>query len=239
MTGSTVAARLESVRAQVEQAASAAGRPGQVALVAVTKSVEPPRILEAYRAGQRLFGENRVQEARAKRQVLVQAMPEARWHLVGHLQTNKARPAAAMFDTIESVDSLRVAEALDDGARKAEKWVRILLEVNVAGESSKSGFAPEEVRDSLSALLRLRGLIPSGLMTVAPAAADPASIRWVFRRLRELRDEIAERHDLDRFVELSMGMSGDFQEAIQEGATMVRIGRAIFGERPPWRPGVA
>jgi PLP dependent protein len=159
-------------------------------------------------------------------------MPQGEWHLIGHLQTNKVRMAVRGFTLIESVDSLRLAHKLDREAELALRKLPILLEVNVAGEETKSGFDPERLRASIPELKQLSHLELRGLMTVAPLSADAEDTRWVFRRLRELRDAIRDRFDLSVLSELSMGMSNDFRVAIEEGATMIRIGRAIFGERP-------
>jgi pyridoxal phosphate enzyme (YggS family) len=186
------------------------------------KDVEAAALQVAVSAGLDQLGENRVQEALAHRAALGPDADRVGWHLIGHLQTNKASAAAAVFDIIESVDSLRLAEQL---AKRTTQRLRVLLEVNVAGEVSKSGFAPIEVSAAVSAVRRLTQLELAGLMTVAPATADSEQVRPVFRELRRL----AQQHDLP---ELSMGMTDDFEVAIEEGATIVRLGRAIFGERP-------
>ena len=167
------------------------------------------------------IGENRVQEALAKIGQLSGLEPRPTWHMVGHLQTNKARVAAGIFDIIHSVDSIRLAEAL---SRCTQKTMPILLEVNLAGEASKMGFSPAEVAAALELISRLPRLEVKGLMTIAPMASDAEQVRPVFRKLRSLRDSLG-------LEQLSMGMTGDFEVAIEEGATMVRIGRAIFGER--------
>ena len=228
-----VATRLARVRAEIAEAALAAGRDSDdVALVAVTKTVPLERIVEAYRAGQRVFGENRVQEGAAKIEAAAETMPDASWHLVGHLQTNKAKSAARLFHMVQSLDSRRVAEALDRQALRLGRTVPALLEVNVGGEASKSGLAIESLWSELSGLLKLPNLQIRGLMTVAPLVSDPEEVRPVFRALREMRDEAQHRFPAVDLRELSMGMSGDFRVAVEEGATMVRIGRAIFGERP-------
>ena len=211
------------VRERIARACERAGRdPGGVTLVGAVKQVGPAAVLDAGRAGLRDIGDNRVQEARARSAALGSAAASFRWHLIGHLQTNKAREAATLFGMIHSIDSLRLAEALD---RRTAGKLQILLEVNVAGEVSKSGFAPGQVSDAVSSVGRLDRLDLIGLMTVAPDVQDAELVRPVFRQLRLL----AEANGLR---DLSMGMSDDFEVAVEEGATMVRIGRAIFGERP-------
>jgi pyridoxal phosphate enzyme (YggS family) len=226
-----VAERLFRVLEAIESAAERAGRAGAVQLVAVSKTVPVDSIAQAYTAGQRVFGENRVQEGMDKISALRETAPDLRWHLIGHLQTNKAKAAAESFDVIESVDSFRLAERLDERAGLAGRRLPVLFEVNVAGEASKSGFSPGELTGLWPVLFDLPHLDPRGLMTVAPLASDPETVRPVFRRLRELRDEIRVASGKSGFSELSMGMSGDFATAIEEGATIVRLGRAIFGER--------
>ena len=210
---------LARLRAEITQAAEQAGRdPAAVQLVAVTKTVPVEGIRAALAAGHTLFGENRVQEALPKLTAL--ADTDACFHMIGHLQTNKAKGATA-FAMIESVDSVRVARALD---RSSSDSLPVLLEVNVGGEERKYGFAPAELGDALAAIRQLPTLRIEGLMTVAPLAADPETLRPLFRTLRQLRDE-AGLHTL------SMGMTNDFLVAIAEGATLVRLGRAIFGDR--------
>jgi len=217
----TIAERVAHVRQRVERAAERAGRsPTEVTIVAVSKGFPPSAIDEAVIAGITDVGENRVQEAAAKITAL-RGLPVT-WHLVGHLQTNKAKTALELFDIIHSVDSLHLAEAL---SHRAQRPLPILLEVNAAGEASKFGFPPGEVADAAQAIARLPHLDLRGLMTVAPFVSDPETVRPVFRELRRLRDALGLR-------ELSMGMTDDFEVAIEEGATLVRIGRAIFGERP-------
>jgi pyridoxal phosphate enzyme (YggS family) len=226
----TVAERLRQVKQDIEEVAGRAGREGEVNLVAVSKTVPAGRVAEAYEAGQRLFGENRVQEGLHKIEEVAPTMPAAEWHLIGHLQSNKARRAAEAFAMIQSVDSLALARKLDDVALPHAP-VSVLLEVNVAGEVSKFGFSPQALEDCMDLLLSLRGLELRGLMTVAPLTGHPEQVRPVFRGLRTMRDRIALQHDLPAFDQLSMGMSGDYKVAIEEGATMVRLGRAIFGDR--------
>jgi pyridoxal phosphate enzyme (YggS family) len=192
--------------------------PAGVTLLAVTKTVPPERVDAALKAGITVFGENKLQEAKAK---IPLVSSRARWHFIGHLQTNKARDAVELFELIHSVDSLRVAGELNKWAERAGKTQPILLEVNVAGEADKFGIQPEDLPAMLSQIQQLTHLEVRGLMTVPPLVGDP---RPHFRRLRELRDTTGLR-------ELSMGMSHDFEAAIEEGATIVRIGTAIFGER--------
>lgn len=228
-----IQARLATVSAAIAEAASTVGRrPEDVRLVAVTKTVAAERIREGYEAGLRVFGENRVQEGAAKVAAL-RTMPGADWHLIGHLQSNKVKAAIETFTLIESVDSTRLAERIDHQAEMVRPAVPVLLEVNVAGEAAKHGFSADGLREAFPQLLRLPRLELRGLMTVAPLANDPEEVRPVFRAVRRLRDELRDRYPLTGFDELSMGMSNDYWVAIQEGATMVRIGRALFGERPP------
>jgi pyridoxal phosphate enzyme (YggS family) len=216
----TIAERVAHVRQQVERAAERAGRsPADVTIVAVSKGFPPSAIDEAMVAGITDIGENRIQEAAAKIAEL-RGLPVT-WHLVGHLQTNKAKTALELFDIIHSVDSLHLAEVL---SHRAQRPLPVLLEVNVTGEASKFGFPPDEVAAAAQTIARLPRLDLRGLMTVAPFVSDPETVRPVFRELRRLRDALG-------LVELSMGMTDDFEVAIEEGATLVRIGRAIFGER--------
>lgn len=218
-----IAANVERVRARMAAAAERAGRgPGDVLLVAVSKTVEPARVKAAVAAGVPALGENRVQEAREKIAALGHPVP---WHLVGHLQTNKVRDALALFDVIQSVDRLDLARELDRRAPPG-RLVDVLLEVNVAGEASKGGVAPAEVAAALEAMAGLARLRVRGLMAIPPSVERPEEARPWFRTLRGLAD----RH---RLAEVSMGMSGDFEVAIEEGATIVRVGTAIFGPRPP------
>lgn len=202
--------------------------------MAVSKTVEPARIREAWKAGIRLFGENRVQEFAGKRADLVD-LEDAEWRLIGHLQTNKAAQAAELFSAIDSVDSLRLAEKLNAAAHKLNKRLAVLIEINIGGEEAKSGVAPEspELESLLAAAPTLDHLRVGGLMTIPPFGENPESSRPFFRRLRELRERIAARRlPAIEMRELSMGMSHDFEIAIEEGSTCVRIGTAIFGERP-------
>jgi pyridoxal phosphate enzyme (YggS family) len=218
-----LAANLARVRAALDAAAARSGRdPQSVHLIAITKTVPLERIRAAMALGIGDFGENRMQEALPK----VRALAEARWHFVGHLQTNKARELRQGFHCLHSLDSHRLAEAV---AAQGVTGLDVLLEVNVAGESQKFGFAPAALRDEFPALLRL-GLRLRGLMTIAPLAAKAEAARPHFRALRRLRDELAKRFATP-LPELSMGMSDDYQVAVEEGATMVRLGRALFADR--------
>jgi pyridoxal phosphate enzyme (YggS family) len=222
------------VRARVTEAARRAGRrPEEIALMAVSKTHSPERIREAHSAGLRLFGENRVQEFAGKASALAD-LAEAEWHMIGHLQTNKAGKAAELFDAIDSVDSVKLAEKLDAAARSLGKKLSVLIEINVGGEAAKSGVAPDsrELEHLLLAAPRFEALEFQGLMTVPPFADDREEARPCFRKLRELRDAISPRKLPAVTMDvLSMGMSHDFPVAIEEGSTCVRVGTAIFGER--------
>jgi hypothetical protein len=222
----SIADNLCSVRERAAAACERAGRaPNEVTIVGVSKTFPAALVAEACRAGLTDIGENRVQEAAAKIPAVEALGSSPRWHLVGHLQTNKVKTALGLFDIIHSVDSVRLAELISRQA--ANQPVRpILLEVNVAGEASKFGLRPEETGRALEGIARLPGLAVQGLMTVAPLVDDPEEVRPVFRELRRLRDALGLR-------DLSMGMTDDFEVAIEEGATIVRIGRAIFGAREP------
>ncbi|MCK4697456.1 MAG: YggS family pyridoxal phosphate-dependent enzyme [Dehalococcoidia bacterium] len=213
---------LRDVERRIAQAAQRAGRsPAEITIVAVTKGLTAQAIEAALEAGIRHIGENRVQEARGKIARLSNLQPCPTWHMVGHLQTNKVKTAVEIFDIIHSIDSLRLAEALSGRARNT---VPVLLQVNISGEEPKSGFSEAELPKAAEDVARLSMLKVKGLMTIAPLVSDPEEVRPIFRRLRELRDYLGLEH-------LSMGMSDDFEVAVGEGATMVRIGRAIFGER--------
>jgi pyridoxal phosphate enzyme (YggS family) len=220
----TISERAEAVLQRIDAARSRSGRSHEdVTVVTVCKGFPAETVQAAVDAGLRHLGENRVQEAQAKRPNLRCLSQDVVWHMVGHLQTNKVNTALRLFDIIQSVDSLHLAEAISARATKA---VPIFLEVNVAGEDTKYGLSPDEVREARDRVTRLPNLDVRGLMTVAPLVADPEEVRPVFRRLRELAASLGLR-------ELSMGMTDDFEVAIEEGATHVRIGRAIFGERVP------
>ena len=214
--------RIANVRDRIAKACErAARRVDDVTLVAISKTHGAEAIAAVYDAGLRDFGENRVQEALPKIAAVRERCPGARWHLVGHLQTNKAKAAIECFDILHGVDSDRLAVALD---KTASAPVRVLIEVNVSGEASKYGFAAADVEAAARRIGELPNVDVVGLMTVAPQVDDPEGTRPVFRRLRELRDAIGLR-------ELSMGMTDDFEVAVEEGSTLVRVGRAIFGPR--------
>jgi pyridoxal phosphate enzyme (YggS family) len=230
----SIAENLARVRERIEAAARRAGRRSQdIALMAVSKTFPAARIREAYDGGLRLFGENRVQEFAGKRESL-RDLTRIEWHLIGHLQTNKASKAVELFGAIDAVDSLRVAQKLNASAQQLGKTLEVLIEINVGGEAAKSGVAPDsrELDELLLAARDLEQLEFRGLMTVPPLTEDPQKARPYFRKLRELRDQIAARrlHAIDMNI-LSMGMSHDFEVAIEEGSTCVRVGSAIFGER--------
>jgi pyridoxal phosphate enzyme (YggS family) len=234
--------RIAAIRARVAAAARRVGRsPEDVHIVAVSKTMPPEAVMAAARYGLRLFGENRVQEAREKiATVSAAGLTDLRWELIGHLQTNKAARAVELIARVQSVDSLRLAEALEARAAQLGRVLPVLLEVNVAGEASKAGVAPDEVVALARTIATLPHLRPEGLMTVAPLVDDAEAVRPFFRKMCALRDtlrvEVPQANERDGgWNELSMGMTDDFEVAIEEGATLVRIGRAIFGERPPIR----
>ena len=223
---------LERVRAQIAEAAKKAGRAiEEIELVAISKTHEAEKVRLAFDAGQQLFGESRVQEARSKIPLLPAA---ARWHFVGRLQRNKVRHALPLFELFHSVDSLDLARDMNRIADEEGLRPRVLLEVNVAGEGSKIGFTPEALRSQMETLLGLPRLTIEGLMTIPPLAPEAELSRKHFVALRELRDQFAAEFNLS-LEQLSMGMSGDFLIAIEEGATLVRVGTAIFGQRTPMR----
>ena len=217
-----IKANVEQVNERIIQACQRAGRsPDEVTLVAVTKTVEPSAIATAFKLGINHFGENRVQEAVQKAGQLSYLEPHPTWHMIGHLQSNKARVAVGIFDVIHSIDSVRLAEVV---SRRTQKTLPVFLEVNLSGEATKSGFSVAELEPALEAISRLPRLEIKGLMTIAPMVDDAEQVRPVFQKLRSLRDAFGLEH-------LSMGMTDDFEVAVEEGATLVRIGRAIFGER--------
>jgi hypothetical protein len=226
-----VSHRVAEIRSRIEAAAERAGRdPRAVTLVGASKQQPPELIAAAFAAGVTVFGESRVQEALAKIPLLP---PEIEWHFIGPLQTNKARAAVATFAAIHSVDRLRLAEALDQEAARDGRTISCFLEVNVAGEATKHGFAPADLPHALARLAELRALDVVGLMAVPPAADTPEQSRPWFRALAELRDRVARAPGYERFRGLlSIGMSDDFEIAVEEGATHVRIGSALFGPRP-------
>jgi pyridoxal phosphate enzyme (YggS family) len=225
---------IAAVRQRMATAARRARRtPEEIALMAVTKTVEPARIRAAYEAGLLVFGENRVQEFAGKAAALADLV-EAEWHMIGHLQTNKSAKAAELFMAVDSIDSLKLAEKLNTAADKLGKKLAVLIEVNVGGETAKSGIAMDspEIKEILRAAPQLQSLSFQGLMTVPPFTDDPQGARPYFRKLRELRDALAKRRLPSVSLDvLSLGMSHDFEVAIEEGSTCVRVGTAIFGER--------
>ncbi len=234
----TLAQRVATVHARIADAAARVGRPAdKVTLIAVSKTIDAGRIAKATREGLSHFGENRVQEAAEKIpevDALLQSagMAPPEWDLIGHLQSNKARPAVKLFRTIQSVDSLSLARQLDRLGRERGTPVRVLLEVNIGEEPSKFGFRADELLTSFPDIRELTALDVRGLMTVAPVVDEAEQARPFFRQLRQLRDRLQDRYPEAQLPELSMGMTGDYPVAIEEGATIVRIGRAIFGERP-------
>ena len=220
---------LTRIRSRIDQACERSGRqPDSVRLMAVSKNQSPELVAQAASAGLTLFGENRIQEAKVK----IPLCPgQLEWHFIGHLQSNKSRDAVSLFHVVQGVDSLALAEELQKQAIKQARSLPILLEVNVAGESSKFGWNPDRLLAELLQLNALPRLVVQGLMTIAPYAVDPEQVRPIFRRLRELRDRCTDLLGAPLPV-LSMGMSGDLEVAIEEGATLVRVGTALFGERP-------
>jgi len=233
----TLADRLAAVQASIAEAATRAGRATEdVELVAVSKTHPPEAVLEAIDAGQMLFGESRVQEARAK----IPLLPgRARWHFIGHLQRNKIRHALGLgFELLHGIDSLETARDVNRIANEAGAFPKLLLEVNVAGESSKFGFAPAKLREQMEELLTLDRLQIEGLMTIAPLAPKAEDSRPHFAKLRAVREAMQSEFRVP-LPRLSMGMSGDYAVAIEEGATLVRVGTAIFGTRSgkAWKPG--
>jgi len=225
---SSVAENLERVRERIAQAAAKAARAvDEIELVAITKTHDADRVREAIEAGQILFGESRVQEARVK---IPELPSNLRWHFVGHLQKNKIRHALPLFELIHSVDSLSLAQEINRIAEEEGTHPRVLLEVNVAGEGSKFGFPPDKLRQDMEALLALSRLSIEGLMTIPPLAREAEASREYFVDLRKLRDRLETEFQM-KLPHLSMGMTNDFPVAVEEGATLARVGTAIFGER--------
>jgi pyridoxal phosphate enzyme (YggS family) len=232
----SVAQNIAAIRERIAAAAARAGRdPAQITLMAVSKTFPVSVIREAYDSGLRVFGENRVQEFAAKRDELT-ALAGAEWHMIGHLQSNKANKAVELFSAVDTIDSVALARKLNAAAEKIGRVLPVLVEVNIAGEAAKSGVAPDsaELEEILRAAKSLHALAFRGLMTVPPWSEDPEPSRPYFRKVREMRDRIALRK-LPRVGTdvLSIGMSHDFEVAIEEGSTCVRIGTAIFGKRKP------
>jgi pyridoxal phosphate enzyme (YggS family) len=225
---SSIAENLADVRVQIARAAAKVGRAvDEIELVAISKTHDAAKVREAIEAGQNLFGESRVQEARVK---ILELPSNLRWHFVGHLQKNKIRHALPLFELIHSVDSLALAQDINRIAEEDGLHPRVLLEVNVAGEGSKFGFTPEKLREDLENLLALPRLSILGLMTIPPIAEEAEASRKYFVQLRELRDRLQTGFHVD-LAQLSMGMTQDFAVAVEEGATLVRVGTAIFGKR--------
>ncbi len=227
---SSIASNLERIQERIARAAARSDRrPEDVVLVAVSKTFPAQAIRAAYDAGVRAFGENRVQEWEGKQPELADLKPS--WHLVGHLQSNKARRASRLFDWIDSVDDVALAMKLDDAAAETNEWLAVLIEVQVDPTATKSGVAQVDLPALAEAVVQMPHLQLRGLMAIPPFCEDPRDARPYFRRLRRLRDDLEQQFGRS-FPELSMGMSHDFEIAIEEGATQVRVGSAIFGDRP-------
>jgi PLP dependent protein len=230
----SVASNIEAIRARITAAAARSGRDvSDITLMAVSKTHPPELIREAYHVGLRVFGENRVQEFSGKA-VALNDLQEAQWHLIGHLQTNKTAKAVELFSAIDSLDSLKLAEKLNSAALDQDKKIAVLIEINVGGEEAKTGLASDstELEELLQAAPTLDHLDFQGLMTVPPFSGNPEETRPYFHKLRELRDEImARKLPAIGMKVLSMGMSHDFEVAIEEGSTCIRVGTAIFGSR--------
>jgi pyridoxal phosphate enzyme (YggS family) len=223
--------RLEQIRQRIRQAAESCNRDaGSVRLVAVSKTIAADTVKEAIDAGVTILGENYVQEARDKFKALIQY--PVSWHFIGHLQSNKAKYAVRLFDLIHSVDSLKLARELDKQAAKVDKIQQILVQVNISAEDTKSGISPDETPRLLKEIGQMKNITVKGLMTMPPYFYQPEKVQPFFAALRKLRDQLKEQSQPNVSLdELSMGMTGDFEVAIKEGATLVRIGTAIFGER--------
>jgi pyridoxal phosphate enzyme (YggS family) len=232
----SVLENIAQVRQQIQAAARRVHRnPDDVTLMGVTKTVAAPHIREAYAGGLRIFGENRVQEFATKAEAL-KDLPDADWHMIGHLQTNKATKAVELFPYIDSIDSLRLAQKLNSAAKESDKKLSVLIEINIAGEAAKSGLPPDSttLEELLKAAPELSFLEIRGLMTVPPYDENPEQSRPYFRKMRAQFEQIASRNFPGVHMQvLSMGMSHDFEIAIEEGSTCVRLGTAIFGDRPP------
>jgi pyridoxal phosphate enzyme (YggS family) len=225
----SLADNFAAIQQRIRAACERAGRtPESVALIAVTKGQPPEVVNEAAALGQVLFGENKVQEAKAK---IPLCAARLRWHMIGHLQSNKCRDAVALFEMVHSVDSLPLAQELQKQAEKFSRTLPVLLEVNIAGEASKFGYQPEQMLADLPQINALKRLEIHGLMTLAPWSPNPERARPVFRAAREWKERCEDLLGAP-LPHLSMGMTGDFEVAIEEGATLVRIGTALFGERP-------
>jgi len=226
-----IAGNLAAIRARIAAAAAAAGRsPQDVRLLAVSKTFSADHVRAAYAAGQRDFGENKVQEALQK--IAETTELEIRWHLIGHLQSNKAKRAGSRFDVVQSVDSAALLKKIDEGAAAENRTVDLFVQVDLAGEATKFGARPTELTEIFAATQQAANVRVVGLMLIPPAVDDPEDARPYFRKLRQLRDDFATSSGSAGIAtELSMGMSNDFEVAVEEGATVVRVGSAIFGAR--------
>ena len=224
----TVKDNLETINKKIKEAALKVNRdPQEIKLVAVTKTATLEQIKEAIKEGVKIIGENKVQEAKGKCQVLT---TEVKWHLIGHLQTNKVKYAVEIFDLIHSVDSIKLAKEIDKRSVQFKKTIDVLIEVNISGEETKYGYNPEKVEAFLKEISEFSGIRVRGLMTIAPISKNKEEVRPYFRRLRELSERIRDKNIKNIKMDyLSMGMTDDFEIAIEEGANMVRIGRGIFG----------
>jgi pyridoxal phosphate enzyme (YggS family) len=226
---SLIASNLADIRERIARSAARAGRaPEDITLVAVSKTFPPAAIRSAYELGLRHFGENRVQEWESKRAAVADL--DATWHLIGHLQSNKARRAANLFDRVDSVDSVALAQKLDAAAASEAKRLKILIEVHLGGEETKSGVPEADLPALAEIIAQLQNLELRGLMTIPPYFEEPEQVRPYFQKLRTLRDQVGAQIGIPLNV-LSMGMSHDFEIAIEEGATEIRVGTALFGER--------
>jgi len=224
----TVKDNLETINKKIKEAAWKVNRdPQEIKLVAVTKTATLEQIKEAINEGVKIIGENKVQEAKGKYQVLT---TEVKWHLIGHLQTNKVKYAVEIFDLIHSVDSIKLAKEIDNRSVQFKKTIDVLIEVNISGEETKYGYNPEKVEAFLKEISEFSGIRVRGLMTIAPISKNKEEVRPYFRRLRELSERIRDKNIKNIKMDyLSMGMTDDFEIAIEEGANMVRIGRGVFG----------
>lgn len=224
----TVKDNLETINKKIKEAALKVNRdPQEIKLVAVTKTATLEQIKEAINEGVKIIGENKVQEAKGKYQVLT---TEVKWHLIGHLQTNKVKYAVEIFDLIHSVDSIKLAKEIDNRSVQFKKTIDVLIEVNISGEETKYGYNPEKVEVFLKEISEFSGIRVRGLMTIAPISKNKEEVRPYFRRLRELSERIRDKNIKNIKMDyLSMGMTDDFEIAIEEGANIVRIGRGIFG----------
>lgn len=224
----TVKDNLETINKKIKEAALKVNRdPQEIKLVAVTKTATLEQIKEAINGGVKIIGENKVQEAKGKYQILT---TEVKWHLIGHLQTNKVKYAVEIFDLIHSVDSIKLAKEIDKRSVQFKKTIDVLIEVNISGEETKYGYNPEKVEAFLKEISEFSGIRVRGLMTIAPISKNKEEVRPYFRKLRELSEKIRDKNIKNIKMDyLSMGMTDDFEIAIEEGANMVRIGRGIFG----------